>query len=368
MPKSRVLVVDDAVVVRKILTDVLSAELDIEVVGTAANGKICLQKIPQVNPEIITLDFEMPEMNGLETLKEIKRLYPKIPVIMFSALTEKGAALTLDALSLGASDYVTKPAQMSGLNEAKEKIRQDLITKIRSLLGRLAPVTSKSGVSVPSNGTTPQISFHKGTGIVNCICLAVSTGGPNALVEVIPKLPRDIGVPVLMVQHMPPMFTKILAERLSAGGNIPVHEATDGMLVNRNNVYLAPGDFHMELKRDGNLIRTSLNQGPQENSCRPAADPLFRSAVSIYGGNILGVVMTGMGHDGMRGCQSVREAGGEVIIQDEKSSVVWGMPGAVYNAGLANAVYPLSELANQISMRVKKNRDSARSQSTTGIG
>lgn len=368
MPKSRVLVVDDAVVVRKILTDVLSSETDIEVVGTAANGKICLQKIPQVNPEIITLDFEMPEMNGLETLKEIKRLYPKIPVIMFSALTEKGAALTLDALSLGASDYVTKPAQMSGLNEAKENIRQELISKIRSLLGNIAPVTQSSQQVKTESKLSQTPSFMKGTGVINCVCIAVSTGGPNALVEVIPKLPADLGVPVVMVQHMPPMFTKILAERLSAAGNIKVHEATDGMLVHRNNVYIAPGDFHMELVRDGNIIRAALNKGPQENSCRPAADPLFRSAVSLFGGNILGVVMTGMGHDGMRGCQHIREVGGEVIIQDEKSSVVWGMPGAVFNAGLANAVYPLSELAQQITARVKKSRGLGQTTSISNIG
>jgi two-component system chemotaxis response regulator CheB len=355
MSKGRVLVVDDSVVVRKVVTDILGSEPDLEVVGTAANGKICLQKVSQVNPEIITLDFEMPEMNGIETLKELREKFPKVKVIMFSALTEQGASLTLEALSLGASDYVTKPTQVSSADEARAHVKSQLVSKIRSLLCLPAPgvVYAERTLRKVEKSDLPKFT-PRNSGKFDIVCIGVSTGGPKALAEVIPNLPKDLGVPVVMVQHMPAMFTKILAERLTSAGGLPVKEATDGMSLEANTVYLAPGDYHMEVVKLSDGLFLKLNQGPHENSCRPAVDPLFRSVASVFGGNALGVILTGMGRDGCRGCQVLREAGGEVVIQDEKSSVVWGMPGAVAEADLANGVYPLNEIANQITSRVKR--------------
>jgi two-component system chemotaxis response regulator CheB len=351
MTKGRVLVVDDSVVVRKVVTDILGAEPDLEVVGTAANGKICLQKVGQVNPEIITLDFEMPEMNGIETLKELREKFPKVKVIMFSALTEQGAALTLEALSLGAADYVTKPTQVGSAEEARAFVKSQLVTKIRSLLSSTA-ADAKSSLRAASIKIPKERA--RTSDKVDIVCVGVSTGGPKALVEVIPKLPKDLGVPIVVVQHMPPMFTKILAERLSLPGCLPVKEAVDCMPLEANTVYIAPGDYHMEVKKMTDGIFIKLNQNPHENSCRPAVDPLFRSVANIYGANVLGVIMTGMGRDGCLGCEALREVGGEVIIQDEKSSVVWGMPGAIAEADLANGIYPLNEIAGQIIARVRK--------------
>ncbi len=356
MSKAKILVVDDSVVVRKFVTDILNGESDLEVIATAANGKICLQKVELLIPDIITLDIEMPELNGIETLRELRIKYPKIKVIMFSAATEQGATVTLNALSMGASDYVTKPSQAKSPQEAREQVRSDLVGKIRSLLNMPTP-----GSVVPEK-IRPQLSRSvvvsrpavRGGGRYDIVCVGVSTGGPNALAEVIAHIPRDIGVPIVMVQHMPPMFTKILAERLSAQGGLPVKEAYDMMPLEANTIYLAPGDFHMEVKRLSNGLFLRLNQEPHENSCRPAVDPLFRSVASVFGANVLGVVLTGMGRDGCRGCEIIKEAGGEVIVQDQESSVVWGMPGSVAEAGLANGIYPLKDIAAQIVARVKK--------------
>jgi two-component system chemotaxis response regulator CheB len=356
MSKAKVLVVDDSVVVRKLVSDILNGEPDIEVVGTAANGKICLQKVEIVNPDIITLDIEMPEMNGIEALNELHAKYPKIKVIMFSAATEQGAAVTLSALQLGASDYVTKPSQVKSPAQARDQVRSDLVSKIRSLLGM--PMPGEVSVDKFRVGLNRAVTLAKpaicGSGRYDIVCIGVSTGGPNALAEIIPKIPKDLGVPIVMVQHMPPMFTKILAERLSGQGGLPVKEATDMMPLESNVIYLAPGDFHMEVVRMPTGIFLRLNQEPHENSCRPAVDPLFRSVASVFGSHVLGVILTGMGRDGCRGCEVIKEAGGEVIVQDQSSSVVWGMPGAVAEAGLASGVYPLSDIPGQIALRLKR--------------
>ncbi len=359
MAKIRVLIVDDAVVIRKILSDTLAQDPDIEIVGLAANGKIAVQKITQCNPDIITLDVEMPEMNGIETVKKIRETHPKLPIIMFSTLTERGAEVTLEALSAGASDYVTKPANVGSVANAKEMVKSEMLAKIKSLT-RHSPqmLLAEAGAPTPPRPSKPQAALspraHSSIRVpLEMVCIGVSTGGPNALAALLPTLPATFPLPIVIVQHMPPLFTKMLAQRLDAQCNLRVHEGTEGMKVMPGNIYIAPGNFHMELRRSDFLYLT-LHQGPQENSCRPAVDPLFRSVVSLFGAGTLGIILTGMGQDGLNGCAHIREIGGQIIAQDEASSVVWGMPGYVANAGLADVVLPLDKIGAEIVARVVK--------------
>jgi two-component system chemotaxis response regulator CheB len=345
MPKIRVLIVDDAVVFRRLLSETLAADPALEVAGTAANGRIALAKMPQLNPDLVVLDVEMPEMDGLATLAELRKAYPRLPVIMFSALTERGAAATLDALALGASDYFTKPAT-EGMAASLEVVREQLIPKIKALCA--APPAPRPCVAAPP---APSAKAP-----VEAVAVAASTGGPNALAELFAALPRDFPVPLLIVQHMPPMFTRLLAERLTAQGGIPVEEGRTGALVQPGRAWIAPGDHHMIVTRDGTQARLLLHQDPPENSCRPAADVLLRSVARAYGPRALAVVLTGMGQDGLRGCEAVREAGGQALAQDEATSVVWGMPGFVARAGLADRVLPLSLIGGEIVQRVRSRQ------------
>jgi two-component system chemotaxis response regulator CheB len=348
----RVLIVDDSVVIRRILSDTLAEDAEIHVVGAASDGHIALAKIAQLNPDLVTLDVEMPVMNGLETLAEIRKLYPKLPVIMFSTLTERGASATLDALALGASDYATKPSNTGSPAVAIESIRSELIPKIKALCAAharkpVAPAPAARPVARPRVLAHPRIDI---------VAIGTSTGGPNALAEVIPGIPKDFPVPIVTVQHMPPVFTKLLAERLSNRSSIPVEEGVAATPLSPGRAWIAPGNFHMVVKRVGLQRRLDLNQDAPQNSCRPAVDVLFRSVAAAYGPNALGVVMTGMGADGVLGSQAIRDAGGEVIIQDEASSVVWGMPGLVHAAGQDDGVYPLNRLAPEITRRVLESR------------
>jgi len=341
----RVLVVDDSVVVRKLLSEALASTAEVEVAGTASSGAIALARIPQLNPDVITLDIEMPGLNGIQTLIEIRKLYPKLPVIMFSTLTERGAAITLEALAHGASDYVTKPSNSESLASAMEQVRHELIPKIISLAARNRRRAIPSQVVLPTRR-------RLGDQRVDILAIGTSTGGPNALAEVLPRLPADLPVPVVVVQHMPPLFTRLLAERLNSQSSLTVQEAEAGAKLEPGHVWIARGDYHMAVVRKGATVVLSLNQDPPENSCRPAVDVLFRSVAQTYGANALGVVMTGMGSDGARGAEHMREAGGEVLVQDEASSVVWGMPGAVVSAGAADKICPLVEISQEVIRRV----------------
>ncbi|HET6574178.1 MAG TPA: chemotaxis response regulator protein-glutamate methylesterase [Fimbriiglobus sp.] len=353
MAKIRILVVDDAVVFRRLVADELNADPALEVVGTAANGKIALAKLPQVNPDLVILDVEMPEMDGLATLREIRKAYPKLPVIMFSALTERGAAATLDALALGATDYFAKPTSAGGMEASLRVIRDELIPEIKALCGRGA-----------GRGESPVVLAPPGqaarAGPVEVVAIAASTGGPNALAELFAGLPAELPVPVVVVQHMPPMFTRLLAERLSAQFPVKVDEGRSGEFLRPGHAWIAPGDHHMTVVRDGPQARILVHQDPPENSCRPAADVLFRSVARVFGSNALAVVLTGMGQDGLRGCEAIREAGGQVIAQDEATSVVWGMPGFVARAGLADRVLPLAMIAPEVVRRVRVGRGAGR--------
>jgi len=352
MGKIRVLVVDDSVVIRRVVSEVLGDDPDIEVVGTASNGKIAIDRLTQVNPDLITLDVEMPELDGLGALKQIRKTHPRLPVIMFSAITERGAEATLDALAFGASDYFTKPTSSGGLDESRELIRKELIPAIRALCkDKIAPKL----LPLPPRPVQSLVSPSRSARI-DVVGIGVSTGGPNALAEVFQSLTAELPVPVLIVQHMPPMFTRLLAERLTASSKLPCEEAMAGVPLRAGHAWIAPGDYHMVVARQGTQATLSINQDPPESSCRPAADPLFRSMAKVYGPNCLAVVLTGMGQDGLRGCEAIRAAGGQVIVQDEASSVVWGMPGHVARAGLAEKVLPLAMIGAEIIRRVVASR------------
>ena len=351
MAPIRILIVDDSVVIRRLLSDTLSGDPALEVVATASDGRIALAKISLLKPDLITLDIEMPVMDGLEALGEIRKLYPKLPVIMFSTLTERGAAATLDALALGASDYATKPSNTGSPAVAIERIRTDLIRKIKALCG-VAPLKLP-----PLPGFRPAVKVRlRSDARIEIVAIGTSTGGPNALTALLPQLPADFPVPIVIVQHMPPLFTRLLAERLNTLARLEVHEGKEGQKLRRGQVWIAPGDHHMTVARKGTEFVLGINHDPQENSCRPAVDVLFRSVAQTYGANVLAVVLTGMGADGTRGAAVIREAGGEVIVQDEASSVVWGMPGNVVAASLADRIYPLGGIGPEVVRRVSMRR------------
>jgi len=353
----RVLVVDDSVVVRRLVTDILSSDPRIEVVGTAANGKVALAKIPQVNPDLVTLDVEMPVMDGLTTLRELRKDYPKLPVIMFSTLTDRGASVTLDALERGANDYVAKPANVGSVTASMEAVRSQLVPKIVALCSRTRPVAPPIATPVrprPTVGaaTTALTAPLDAGGKVEVLAIGASTGGPDALSTVLSALPANLPVPVVVVQHMPPVFTKQFADRLNGRCALTVREAEPGVPVVAGQVLVAPGDFHLRVRTTNGRVRAHLDQGVPENYCRPAVDVLFRSVVDTYGGRVLGLVLTGMGADGARGAAEIVRAGGSVFVQDEATSVVWGMPGAVTAAGLAARQLPLGEVASAVTARI----------------
>jgi two-component system, chemotaxis family, protein-glutamate methylesterase/glutaminase len=355
MKKTRVLVVDDAMLIRRLVSDALASDAAIEVVGDAANGRIALQKIGQLVPDIVTLDIEMPEMDGLATLREIRKVHPCLPVIMFSALTERGAADTLEALHIGASDYVTKPSSTAGKVAAMQRICQDLIPKIRSLchVGGLpsTPPRRDGSRAVAKQFTMRPLGSAPRADVV---AIGLSTGGPNALAAIFSALPADFPAPILLVQHMPNMFTRFLAERLDGQTPLTVMEATAGQVVQPGTVYVAPGDFHLTVCRHANQIVTALAQDAPEHSHRPAADVLFRSVAAVYGPRALGLVLTGMGEDGLRGSEEISRAGGRVVVQDEASSVVWEMAGRVAQAGLADAMLPIGAMAGELVRRTAR--------------
>jgi two-component system chemotaxis response regulator CheB len=343
-------VVDDSVVVRGVISSLIGEDPELAVCGTAADGKIALEKLAGTLPDVVLLDIEMPVMDGFQTLKEIRKRDARLPVIMFSSLTERGAAATLDALLLGANDYVPKPGgtEMRDGEAGKQAIRNELIPKIKQFA---APALARS----TADAATPVCAPARRAvfaGRVEAVAIGVSTGGPKALSQLLPNFVPLCPVPVLIVQHMPPLFTSHLASRLSSEFGLRVEEGSDGCPPESGRVYIAPGGRHMRVQRVGGVVRIRLNDDPPVNSCRPSADVLFHSVAGAYGAASLAVVLTGMGDDGLRGCRRLHDMGVPILVQDEPSSVVWGMPGSVARAQLADRILPLDRLAAEIARRV----------------
>lgn len=363
-----VLVVDDSVMVRRFLSDVLSDDPELAVAGTAATGRIALAKIPQVAPDLVVLDLEMPELDGLATLREIRRLYPMLPVVVFGSISDRSAAVSLEALALGPTEFVAKPANVASPHRGVEQVCAELIGKIKGLCARLRPVGSRPARLLPDPVVVARVrppSPRPASEGVGILAIGASTGGPDALAALLPALPVDFPVPVVLVQHMPPVFTTRFAQRLDAICALTVREAQPGDRVVPGQVLLAPGDHHMRLRRDGDGVRVTLDQSAPESFCRPAVDPLLRSVADVYGGRSLVVILTGMGQDGMRGCERLRGVGATVLAQDSATSVVWGMPGAVAGAGLAHQVLALREIAGEVVRLVHARPDATTTVSPT---
>ncbi|EDY83782.1 protein-glutamate methylesterase CheB [Verrucomicrobiia bacterium DG1235] len=350
------LVVDDTAVMRKLVSEVVSRDPDMETAGVAANGRIALQMITQVNPDAVTMDMEMPEMGGIETVRAIRRTHPRLPIIMLSALTQKGAESTLDALDAGANDYVAKKATSIGIADSLQYLSEELLPRIKHYfkpsLAALPSAQRSAGAPIVAKKRFASNRSNR----IDIVAIGTSTGGPNALARVFEQLRKPLPVPMVIVQHMPPVFTKTLAARLDRCSGMTVHEGEEGQVVQPGHAYMAPGGRHMETRRQGANVVIHLHDGPQENSCRPAADVLFRSVAHCYGAGTLAVVMTGMGKDGYLGCSQICSSGGSAIAQDEASSVVWGMPGTVVQHGLAEQTLSLDLIAPTIARKVDVSR------------
>ncbi len=359
--KIRVLVVDDTVTYRKIVSNVLATMPGVEVVATAVNGRIALAKIAQLQPDILTLDLEMPEMDGLEVLRHLKESGIDVGAIVLSGTSTHGANATMEALELGAFDFVAKPVGAT-LEESSQMLQQELCPKLKAF-GRTRQVHKiLRGQSSACHGTATQPpaknrkgAEHRdhpvvggGRGQAEVIAIGISTGGPQALNRMLPQLPADLGVPVLLVQHMPPVFTKSLADDLNKRCALTISEAVDGQPVQAGHVLIAPGGKQMQVTKEGGQTTIRITDDPPVNSCRPSVDTLFHSVTRTYGSGIIGVIMTGMGNDGSQGCRQMKQQGAVIIAQDEASCVVFGMPREPVEEGIADVVAPLDEIATEI--------------------
>lgn len=354
----KVLLVDDSSIIRRQVSRLLANHPDIIIVAEAENGKVALSKLESTDPDIVILDIEMPELDGIETLKEIRKINQRLPILMFSTLTQKGAATTLEAFANGASDYIPKPGSTDAATVSLDEVKQQLIDKITSLGFSYSAYRRKKNSNVRSiENSTSTYALRKSPLLQNIqiIAIGTSTGGPAALETLFKNLGTKITCPIAIVQHSPPVFTKLLADRLKKASGLNVIEATDGDTVKASHVYIAPGGFHLTIENAGDIFLTRLNQEPPENSCRPAVDVLFKSIAKAYRSNALGVIMTGMGKDGLSGCEQMCTAGASIIAQDEQSSVVWSMPSHVVKAGLASAVLPLEKLHSEIIERANSS-------------
>jgi len=358
----RVLIVDDSVVIRKLLASVIGTQEDMFVCATAANGMMAINEVSVTKPDVITMDLDMPKMNGLETVRALRREGSTVSIIMVSSITTTGARMTLDCLNAGADDFITKPHQLNDFSQCLTILEHELIPKIRVMARRKKmpdlsafskPVAPKPiAVPVPKI-TKPEFEPPRKTGHCRALLVASSTGGPLALNIFFDSLGSRVQVPIFVVQHMPPYFTRTLAERLDEIFPLHFKECTHGERVKGGCVYIAEGGKHMEVKADENGVIVQTNDNPMVNFCKPAADVLFSSAVDVYGGDLVAVVLTGMGRDGTQGSRLVVNAGGKVVVQDEMSSVVWGMPGSVVQSGLAHAILPIDRIADKVVELIK---------------
>lgn len=354
MNKLRVIVVDDSALMRKLISDMINEEADMEVIDTARNGEELLTKLSKNTPDAITMDVEMPKMDGVTTLKEMKKRNINIPVIVLSSMSHDGAHITIDCLAAGAFDFVEKPSGTISLNINNIKI--ELVRKIRSAFIKMQGVKeNKVKVMEKSHIFNHTLDIKKNNDIkkgnnfrsrkIDAVVIGASTGGPKALYTVITDLPDNLGVPVFVVQHMPAGFTKAFAERLNSNSKIEVIEAQDRMYIQKNVVYIAPGGFHMEVENDS---RIHLNTEPAIWGVRPAVDKLFISASKVYGSNILSIVLTGMGKDGAQGTVEIKKNDGITVAEDRSTCIIYGMPRAAYETGKVDIVLPIQDVACEI--------------------
>lgn len=356
MTRLRLLLVDDSAAIRSLVSSALADQPDIEIVGVATDGRAALQLVPQVRPDVILLDVEMPVLDGLETLAALRRDFGSIPVIMFSSLTEKGTATTIKALFLGASDFAAKPAGVANPDAARREVREILLPKLRGLRRATpAAVAARPGAPPVDRRRVSQPIDPLRSERVDIVAIGSSTGGPAALVTVLKAL-RELPVPMVITQHMPPLFTRLLVESLGRECAFPVREGVAGQRLDPGTIWLAPGDYHMEAAHTPNGTVIRLHQGPKENACRPSVDVLFASVARSFGRHALGVVLTGIGEDGLRGAREIKREGGVVLAQDEATSVVWGMPRVVAEAGLADSTLPLGRIADHLTRRMAVGR------------
>ncbi len=357
----RVMVVDDSAVIRGLLTRALESDPEIAVVESVSNGERAVKAVARTEVDIVVLDIEMPVMDGLTALPLILKARPEVKVIMASTLTRKNAAISMQALTAGASDYIPKPSSAHELHSSDD-FRRELIAKVKALTGRARVRAARSTAAKP--GVTRQ-NLYRAAEIVlrnpskhlpDVVGVGSSTGGPQALLKMFGALAEPLRVPILVTQHMPPTFTTLLAEHIDRLGGFSCVEAADKDEIKPGSIYVAPGDFHMTVERKGNRHLIRLDKEEPINFCRPAVDPMFRSLVRVYGPRVLGVILTGMGQDGLGGGRDVIEAGGTIIAQDEKTSVVWGMPGAVATAGLCSAALPIDQITAKIVRLVEGAR------------
>lgn len=360
----RILVVDDTIVYRKIISDVLKEIPGVEVVGSAHNGKIALSKIASLKPDLVTLDIEMPQMSGIEVLEALQDIPDSPPAIMLSTLTHRGSDMTIKALELGAFDFISKPdsgtmaENMIKVRTAMEPIiaafkRQH---QIRTMLKVRRPsVEARLPLKPAVSKITPQVSLtRKRTTLSEIVAIGISTGGPNALAKMMPMLSTELNVPILVVQHMPPLFTQSLAKSLNAKCQLTVKEASNGESLVPNTVYIAPGGKQMKIVAgpDGKTRNIKITDDPPENSCKPSVDYLFRSIAEHYIGRATGVIMTGMGSDGTLGLALMKKNGSIIIAQDKDSCTVYGMPKEPIESGLADVIAPLDKIAREITKTI----------------
>lgn len=355
-PPTRVMVVDDSAIIRGMIARWVAEAGNFEVVCTASNGRMAVDLAQRYKPDIVLLDIEMPEIDGLAALPMILKAHPSSKIIVISTLTQRNAQISLKCLSLGAVDYLAKPESARAADAAAE-FRRDLSEKLKALSSTKVRALRTSAIAAPSSSAPAQKTLPKPASVrPQCLLIGSSTGGPRAVERVLqdlkPVLPT---IPVLIVQHMPAMFTAVFAEHLQALLSIPCREAKDGEPVVAGTVLVAPGGRHMGLTLSNGRPHIRLNDGPPESFCRPAVDVLFREASSVFGGAIVATVLTGMGSDGTNGARSLIKAGATIIAQDEATSIVWGMPGSIVKAGLAHEVLPLDAIGRNLQGLIAGN-------------
>lgn len=352
MERKKVMVVDDSALMRKIISDMINEQEDMEVVATGRNGGELLEKIHKINPDVITMDLEMPKMDGMTALNNLKNKNIQIPVIILSSISNRGANMTMDCLEKGAFDFLAKPSGNISLDI--KKVKDDLIEKIRVAYSSKRQNAEKINIKHKKINSNEKFGkTHTSCNKVKAVAIGASTGGPKALYSVITRLPRNIGVPIFVVQHMPVGFTKAFSERLDKNSELKVVEASEGENIENDTVYIAPGGFHMVVGLDKKI---HLNKEPSIWGVRPAVDKLFFSAADLYRCNLLSAVLTGMGKDGAEGTAYIKEKGGITISEDESTCTIYGMPKAAYETGKVDMVLPLDAIADEI-IKIVSNKE-----------